>query len=307
MKYKDYYEILGVKKGASQDEIKKAYRKLAKKYHPDANPNNREAEEKFKAINEAYEVLGDEDKRKKYDRFGEAGDFYNGMDFDPSQFGFGDNVRYQYHTTGWNNDFSDFFNMFFGGRSGMGDIFGRATRGFSSKGEDVEMEFEITVKEGFQGADKKISLVVNGTTKNISFKVPAGIMPGEKIKLARQGKPGINGGSNGDLYLKVKFKLNDGFMMEGTDIITTVDLTPWEAALGSEILVETLTGKIMVKTPAGIQTDGKIKVPGQGYRDKRGSRGDLYIKVRIVNPKTLTAEERALYEKLREISTFHPR
>ena len=318
MKYKDYYEILGIKKDAPQSEIKKAYRKLAKKYHPDANPGNQEAEEKFKAANEAYEVLGDEEKRKKYDRFGQSGDFYNGMDFDPSEFGYGHNVRYEYHTGGPNKGFSDFFNMFFGrGTSTMENMFshsGRPNEGFggfgrhfSSKGEDVEAGIAITLQEGYHGVEKNISLQVNGRPKRIAFKVPAGILPDEKIKFAGQGRPGANGGPKGDLYLKVNFKQDSSLTLDGVDIIAVVDLTPWEAALGDEVVVDTFEGKIKVKIPAGIQTDGKIKVAKRGYKDKKGRQGNLYIKIRIVNPKSLTPEERKLYEELKQASSFNPR
>ncbi len=313
MQYKDYYEILGVNKEASQADIKKKYRKLAKKYHPDANPGNEKAEEKFKLLNEAYEVIGDKDKRKKYDQFGSDGQFYNGMNFDPSQYGYGNNVRYEYRTTGGNNDFSDFFNMFFaGGASGFNDVFGGAHQQNSrfsrpTKGENIEAEIEITIEQAYSGIEKRVSLIINGSKKSLSFKVPAGIMPGEKIKFAKQGKPSLNGGDKGDLYLRVKFKQNNEFVLDGLNIIQTLHLTPWEAGLGTEVMVKTLDGKIMIKTPAGVQSDGKIKITGKGYKDKKGSRGDLYIRVRIVNPEILTEDEKALYEQLKEVSKFNPR
>lgn len=315
MKYKDYYKILGVDKNATQEEIKKAYRKLAKKYHPDAHPNDKEAEEKFKEVNEAYEVLGDEEKRKRYDQLGEGFNFQNGFDFDPSQFGFGKNIRYEYRTAS-DNDFSDFFNLFFGRNSfdiddlfeGMGRT-GRNTRyshRFTTKGEDMEYDFEITPEEGFKGAEKRLKLMVNGREKTITFKIPPGITEGAKIKLAGQGHPGMNGGPNGDLYLKVKFKKGGRFEVNGLDLISTVDLSPWEAALGTEILFNTLDGRIVVKVPPGIQTDNRIRVANKGYRDRSGKRGDLYIKVRIVNPRVLTREERELYERLKQVSGFKP-
>ncbi len=312
MQYKDYYEVLGVNKEASQSEIKKKYRKLAKQYHPDANPGDKNAEEKFKSINEAYEVLGDKDKRKKYNQFGSEGQFYNGMNFDPSQYGYDNNVKYKYHTTGGNNDFSDFFNMFFGGASGFNDIFGGTRRQNSrfarpTKGENIEAEIEITLEQAYSGVEKKVSLIINGAKKSLSFKVPAGIMPGEKIRFAMQGKQSVNGGEKGDLVLKVKLKPNTAYVLEGLNITQTLDLTPWEAALGTEVVVKTLDGKIKVKTPTGIQSDGKIKITGKGYIDKKGNRGDLFIRVRIVNPEKLTEDEKALYKQLEQMSQFNPR
>jgi len=316
MEYKDYYKILGIDKNATQDEIKKAYRKLAKKYHPDARPGDKKAEEKFKEVNEAYEVLGDPEKRKKYDQFGQGYNFAHGSSFDPSQFGFGKNVRYEYRT-GRNSDFSDFFNMFFGGDSfefNIGNIFGRggsASSGFNTggftgnypmKGEDIEAEIEITPEEGFSGTNKTISLKKGKEDKTISFKIPQGIKEGEKIKLASQGKPGVNGGTNGDLYLKVKFK-KSSFELDGMNLIAPLDLMPWQAALGDEVPADTLEGRILVKIPAGIQTDSKIRVANKGYRDRKGNRGDLYFRIRIMNPAILSDKERELYRQLKIISS----
>ena len=315
MKYKDYYQILGVDKNTSQDDIKKAYRKLAKKYHPDTNPNNKQAEEKFKDINEAYEVLGDEEKRKKYDTMGEEFHFQNGYDFDPSEFGFGKNVRYQY-SNGGNTDFSDFFNLLFGGGGfGTNSMFGNARAGgrreytFRMDGEDLEYEIEITPEEGFSGAERRIMLRgVDGKEKSIAFKIPPGIKEGEKIRLAGQGSPGSSGGRNGDLYLTVKIKSSSRFRIEGSNLKINLYLAPWEAALGTEVTIETVDGsKIMVKVPQGIQTDSKIRIARKGYTDRNGARGDMLAVVKIVNPKHLSHGERQLYEKLKEISAFHPR
>lgn len=315
MKYRDYYEILGVDKKASQDEIKKAYRKLAKKYHPDMHPGDKSAEEKFKEVNEAYEVLGDTEKRKKYDQFGTEGQFYNGADFDPSKYGFGNNVRYEY-SQGGSSGFSDFFNMFFGDSDPFGafDLFGgrgRRTGGAryaanrQMRGEDSEAILEITPSEGFNGAERTITLKTPTGSKTISLKIPAGIKPGEKIKLSGQGGRGINGGPNGDLYLKVEFRRDTGFDIDGLNLEANMDLYPWEAALGSEVTFYTLDGKISVKVPAGIQTGNRIRVAGKGYRDKYGSRGDLYLKVRIVNPGSLNSAQIDLYKKLKSISQNH--
>ena len=309
MKFRDYYEILGVDKKAGQDEIKKAYRKLAKKYHPDAHPGDKGLEEKFKEANEAYQVLGDAEKRKKYDQFGQSQQFSNGSDFDPSQYGFGNNDRYQHTAAG--SDFSDFFNMFFGGSSfNSEDLFGRGrartgrtVHNSQMKGEDSEAAINITVQEGFNGAEKRISLRTSSGDRTISFKVPSGIRSGEKIKLTGQGNPGLNGGKNGDLYLMVEIVPGSGIELDGANLQASMDMMPWEAALGAEMPFNTLDGRILVKVPPGIQTGNRIRVAGKGYRDKSGARGDLYIKARIVNPGVLTDKQRELYEKLKQTAS----
>ncbi len=320
VEYKDYYKILGIDKNASQNDIKKAYRKLAKKYHPDTNPGDKKAEEKFKEINEAYEVLGDTEKRKKYDTFGQGFNFQHGYNFDPSQFGFGKNVKYEYHT-GTNNDFSDFFNMFFGSGGlnfDLGNVFdGMSSSGMGSRGmgrntgyttqypidgNDVEANINITLEDGFKGVEKRIKVNVGGNEKTISFRIPVGIKHGEKIKLSGQGNQGVNGGKNGDLYLNVNIQPDRNFEIDGINLVSTIDLYPWDAALGTETHFETIDGRILIKVPKGIQTDNKIRISGKGYKDRKGSRGDLFVKVRIVNPSPITDEEKELYEKLRKIN-----
>jgi curved DNA-binding protein len=304
MKYLDYYKVLGVEKDATQDTIKKSYRKLAKKYHPDANPGNKSAEEKFKEINEAYEVLGDAEKRKKYDQFGHSMNFQNGMDFDPSQFG-------HYEFRGGQNGFSDFFNMFFGdGGMGMEDIFGggsgtRSFRsGFSSghrslRGDDMEAEMQITPEEGLEGSEKTFSIRTASGTKTLSVRIPKGIPEGGRVKLAGQGHPGSGGGPDGDLYIIIRFK-EGRYRLEGNHLVQKLDITPWVAALGGEVKVQTPDGALAVKIPAGIQTDQKIRLPGKGYGRSTESRGDLLIQVKIMNPRHLTDEQIKLYEKLKK-------
>lgn len=307
MKYKDYYNILGVDKNATSDAIKKAYRKLAKKYHPDANPNDKKAEEKFKEVSEAYEVLGDAEKRKKYDTFGSEVNFQDGYDFDPSSYGFANNVRYEYRTN-VGGGYSDFFNSFFGEDGfDLGSIFGgvgtkHRRQSYAAKGSDVEAIIEILPEEGFVGIEKSVSIRGRNGEKSLSFKIPKGVKDGEKIRFKGQGRPGINGGSNGDLYLIVKFKKGSRFEIEGKDLLTTLDIMPWEAALGDEKPIETLDGRILIKIPPGIQTDNKIRVAGKGYTDRSGIRGDLYIKMRIVNPKIISPEVKKLYSKLRDVA-----
>lgn len=311
MKYRDYYEILGVNKASTQDDIKKAYRTLAKKHHPDANFSNKNTDEKFKEINEAYEVLGNTEKRKKYDELGNQANFQNGDDFDPGQTGF-QGYRYE-QESGPGNDFSDFFNMFFGGSSNnMNDLFrGRTTSGgkryrsFAQDGEDSEAEISITPEEGFHGYEMRVNLKVGESERKISFKIPPGIKPGEKIKLSGQGAPGRNGGKNGDLFIKIHFTEDEKYKLNGLDIEMSLDLMPWDAALGSETTVRIIDGTILLKTPPGIQTGGKIRVAGKGYKDRSGNRGDLYIKVRIVNPNVLTADIKDLYMKIKKLKSNH--
>ena len=308
MKYKDYYKILGVDKGASSDEIKKAYRKLAKKYHPDLNPNNTKAQEMFKDINEAYEVLGDEKKRKKYDTFGSGYNFTNGQNFDPSHFGFenfGNGHRYTYTTSG--EGFSDFFNMFFGGEDfGISDLFGGATgrnNYYQPKPPKYESEISITIEEGFNGVTKALSFRIGNENKSLSVNVPKGILPGKKIKIK-----GEKAGIDRDIYLKVNFVPDENLKLEGLDIHQKVNLLPWEAALGTQIVIDTLSGKkIKIKIPTNIESGRKIRIPKKGYRDMKGNQGDLYIETNIVNPPNLTEEQKQLYEKLREITPYNPR
>jgi curved DNA-binding protein len=308
MEYKDYYKILGVDKKASTEEIKKAYRKLAKKYHPDLHPNDVKAQEKFKEINEAYEVLSDENKRKQYDAFGSGYNFSHGQNFDPSQFGFGNfgkGYTYTYTTEGGEN-FSDFFNMIFGGKDfGLGDLFNGRKKGrnpFHKVKTDkpiYESEINITVEEGYNGVTKQITLKIGGEDKTLSVKVPKGILPGKKIKIK-----GEKAGIDGDIYLKVNFISNENLRLEGLDLYKKVDLFPWDAALGTHIVIDTLDGKkIKIKIPANMKPGKKIKIPKKGYRDMKGKRGDLYIETNIVNPPNLTKEQRRLYEQLRDISS----
>ena len=283
MERKDYYKILGVEKSASADEIKKAYRKLAKKYHPDANPNDKKAEEKFKEVSEAYEVLSNTDNRKKYDDMG---------NFDPNAFA-GWNKTY---SGGFDNDgFSDFFNMFFGANKGF--------NGFSSgqsmavNGQDTEGEAQISLTEAFLGCSRMIRV----GQKKINVKIPAGIADGEKIKVSGQGLPGYNGGKSGDLYLKIRITDDTHMSLTGTDTETTLNIYPWEAALGCKKELSTLDGTVKTNIPPMIRAGSRIRLAGKGYRDRRGRRGDMYIKINIVNPEKLSGEAEELYKKLRDI------
>lgn len=326
MEYKDYYAILGVNKQATQEEIRKAYRKLAKQYHPDTNKGDKKFEEKFKDVSEAYEVLGDAEKRKKYDTFGNQTNFAGGSNFDPSQYGFnGGSARYSAASAG---DRSDFFNMFFsgsginfddlfggaartGGRTSrmyegddLNDLFGGTRTGARSQrtldGRHIEAEIEITPEEGAAGTEKRISLQGETGTRTIDFKVPKGVKDGETIRLKGQGYAGANGGQTGDLRMTVRLVPSACFTPEGNNLVTSVDVYPWDAALGAKQAVDTLDERIMVSIPAGVQSGSKVRVAGKGYPVRTGKRGDLYIKVRIANPARLTREQKSLYEKLKD-------
>lgn len=296
MEYKDYYKILGVNKNSTEKEIKNAYRKLAKKYHPDLNPDDPQAQEKLKDINEAYEVLGDEEKRRRYDTFGQGTNFTNGQHFDPSDFGFdnfGRGFTYTYGNDKGFDGFSDFFNMFFGNRR---NFTGERPR------QRYESSIYVTLKEAYNGITKNVTLNVGHERRTISVNVPKGILPGKKIK--------INGdrvGLNGDIYLEVNIEHYGNFQLEGLDLVSDINLLPWEAYFGTKVLIETLSGRVKVNIPKKIQGGKKIRIPKKGYRDMKGKKGDLYLKINIVNPSTLTKDEEKLYKKLRDISRYNPR
>jgi curved DNA-binding protein len=319
MDFKDYYKVLGLEKGASAEEIKKTYRKLAKKYHPDTNKGNKASEEKFKEISEAYEVVGDEAKRAKYDELYEdmkSGRFkanYGG--FDPSAYqrssGAGGDGGYTYTWSSADGgaDFSDFFNMFFGGNAARGarnvngfeDIFGgRAARGNSAgyDGEDITAKVELGIKAAFKGGEQAVTLQTESGGKTVKFKVPAGIQSGEKLRLAGLGGGAYGNGRPGDLYLEIELKPEAGFSFNGTDLEKTIDIYPWQAALGDEVQIATLDEKLKVKIPAGIQTGGKLRVASRGYPAKNGKRGALSLVIRIVNPVRISGEIKKLYEQL---------
>lgn len=314
MKYRDYYEILGLSKDASEKEIKSAYRKLAKKYHPDLNPGDEKAQEKFKEINEAYQVLSDKDKKQKYDTFGSSYDFQNGANFDPSQYG------YTYTNTGGSGDFSDFFNMFFGGaggdasytsgfggNSGFGtgsasgfsfsDIFGGGKGRRKAQRQKYNLEITVSLNEAFSGVTKRMRLNIGGKNVEIDVKVPAGITSGKKIKMK-----GEKFGVEGDIYFKVDVLSSMSEKLDGINIVKEEEIYPWEAAFGVTKNIKTLHGKIKMKVPENYKGGTKMRIPGKGFKDLKGNIGDLYIIFNIVNPSELTEEQRKLYEELSKIS-----
>lgn len=308
MEYKDYYKILGVDKNSTQNEIKREYRKLAKKYHPDLNPDDEKSQEKFKEINEAYEVLGDAEKKKQYDQFGSGYNFNNGQHFDPSQHGFGGSS----YTGSSGGDFSDFFNMFFGGAGGsstrsagfdIGDLFGGGGRRASQRQTpSYESELNITIEEGYKGVTKDITLNIGGENKSLSINVPQGILPGKKLKVK-----GEKWGINGDILFKINIIDDKINTLDGLDITTKLDLLSWEAVLGEKVTVPTFEGKIKINIPKLISSGKKIRIPKKGYKDMKKNQGDLFIEINIISPQELTEEEIKLYEKLKDLSKNTPR
>ncbi len=310
MDFKDYYKILGVEPSADDKAIKTAYRKLARKYHPDVS-KERDAEEKFKEANEAYEALSNPEKRAEYDelrKYGQHGRPFQGP-------------------PGWENrssggfeggDFSDFFSSIFGARGGNGNPFGRGQqRSAGRRGQDVEMELAIFLEETLSGESKQISFQVpqynaNGqrtgfTTKTLNVKIPAGVTDGEKIRLKGQGASGIGGGANGDLFLTVRMAPHPLFDVEGHDLIITVPLAPWEAALGTKVAVPTLTGKINLTIRPDSQSGQRLRVKGMGLANKQGERGDLYAQLNVVMPSQSDDATRELWSKLAQKAAFNPR
>ncbi len=285
---KDYYETLGVNRSATAKEIKQAYRKLAKKHHPDANPNNPQAESRFKEINEAYEVLSDTDKRAKYDRFGPDFARMGGVGGAPP----GGNATYTY-TTEDSSDFSSIFESLFGG---MGGARGARTTG-RSRGEDIEQPVRITLREAYEGTTR---LVTKGDRK-IRVQIPAGATDGTKVRVAGEGDTGFGGGQAGDLYLIVEIEPDEQFKREGNDLTVEVKIDMFTAMLGGEVEVPTLGRPVKLKIPTGTQSGRKFRLAGKGMPSVRGDKkGDLYARMLITVPERLNDEQRKLVEKLRE-------
>ncbi|MBT4511644.1 MAG: J domain-containing protein [Chloroflexi bacterium] len=324
MDYKDYYKILGVDKKASEKDMKKAYRKLARQYHPDVNPGNPDAEAKFKEVNEAYEVLSDKEKRQKYDELGanwkqydqwqKAGGNTQGQPFGSGQSGFGSRQPGQsgspYRTVtademedlfGGNGGCSDFFSQFFGGASGGSS---RQYQQRPRKGQDLEHTVDITLEEAFDGAARRIQMGTNGTSRTIEAKIPPGVKDGSRIKMAGQGGIGAAGGPSGDLYLVTQIKSNSRFERNGDDLSTMLSVPLTTAVLGGEIDVLTINGtKVKLKIPAETQNGKKIRLQGKGMPKLRRNdeKGDLYADVRVVLPEKLSDSERKLFEKLADL------
>ncbi len=328
MKYQDYYEALGVQRTASQDDIKKAYRKLARKYHPDVN-KEKGAEEKFKTLSEAYEVLQDPDKRKRYDALG--ANWKSGQDFRPPP-GF-DNVRFNFSGGGDGNGFggfSDFFEAIFGG-AGAARGFGFSDAGEYSAGGNIfeglsgfqgggmgrgsathQAKISISLEDAFRGATKAITLAMDEissagkpvtTKKNYQVKIPAGTLDGTTIRLAAQG----TNNASGDILLHVQIAPHRRFRLEGANLVLTLPISPWEAALGAQVDVSLIDGQVKIKIPAGSQNGTRLRLKGKGFPQRNGQNGDCFVELQVAVPKVLSAIEKELLEKLAAQSKFDPR
>jgi curved DNA-binding protein len=306
--FRDYYEVLGVSRDASEDEIRSAYRRLARAYHPDVNKEPG-AEDRFKEISEAYEVLRDPEKRERYDRLGanwKAGQDVSGA---PGFDGFDgyEDVRVDFGGADFGGtDFSDFFEAMFGGRARTrraGRASGFAAGGFSGRGTDQEAVLELTLEEAAAGGRRQVSLADG---RDYEVNIPRGVRDGQRIRLAGEGGRGLGGGPSGDLFLRVRIKPDPRFRVKGDDLEVDLPVAPWEAALGATVEVPTLTGRARLKVPAHSSCGRRLRLHGEGMPSDGGA-GDLYAVVKIAVPKRLPREERELYERLAEVSKFDPR
>ena len=343
VKTRDYYEVLGVSRTASADEIKTAYRKLARKFHPDLNPGDKAAEERFKELQEAYDTLSDKENRELFDKYGEnwkavkqgggqpppgwegartaSGSPTGGFDFSGFDFG----------GMGGAAGFDIFEEMFSGGGSG------RAGRGRQrvrrERGEDVEAQLELSLEEAHRGGRRTLQMqaaetcpTCNGTgqvgdkpcqtcggsgqvlkPKTIEVNIPAGVRDGSTVRLAGQGGAGMNGTQPGDLYLRIRLRPHPVFAVRGDDLEIELPIAPWEAVLGTKVEVPTIDGKVDLTIPAGAQNGQRLRLRGQGLNKRGGGRGNEYVRLKIAMPKEISDEERRLYEELRKVSRFDPR
>lgn len=318
MEFKDYYSVLGVDKKASSEEIKKAFRKLAVKYHPDRNPGNKAAEEKFKEISEAYEVLGDTEKRNKYDQFirygrpvGQGatgrtaspwGNTYQTRTSTDMDFDFG---RYN----SFDEFIADLLGRPFGNTrtqsTGFADFggFNTGSRSSQTKGGDIEKTITLTYYQAYHGVQTKLDL----GSETVTVKIPAGAKNGTKVRLKGKGQINPINNLRGDLYLKVDLKPHDFFSFEDDKLVCEIPITPAEAVLGAEINVPTPTGEVLVKIPPGIRHGQSLRLKGKGWSSPKGDNGDLLVKIAIATPKNISAQEREYYEKIKSISQDNPR
>jgi len=299
MNGKDYYKILGVGRTASAKEIKQAYRRLARKYHPDVNPGDKSAEAKFKDISEAYEVLSDKEKRAQYDQFGHLGDAWRRVAHGPGEPPGGATWQTVDFGGGQQPGFGDIFEMFFG--AGPGRAGARAAA--AAKGEDLRQEVDITLEEAASGTQRTVVIATpEGRPKRLDVKIPAGVRDGAKIRVAGEGASGMSGGRAGDLYVVPHIRPHRLYKREGDDLHLELPVTFPEAALGAEIEVPTLWGQVTMTVPPGSSSGRTLRLAGLGMPRLRASgRGDLFVKLRVVVPKNLTEEERKLIERLKEL------
>lgn len=306
--YKDYYQLLGVERSASTEEIAKAYKKLARKYHPDLNPGNAEAEEKFKEINEAHEVLKDPEKRKMYDQLGH--NWQHGQQFQGAP-GF-ENMHFNFNGQSFSGEgFSDFFEMLFGQAAGGGrrggfgpDPFGNFS-GRQRRGRDAEAEISLSLEDALHGGRRTITLAGPQGERTLEVNIPAGIREGGKLRLAGQGDP-MPGGSAGDLFLRIKYLPHAQFKVEGDNLDYDLPVTPWEAVLGASVRVPTLDGEVELNIPAGTSSGRRFRLRGKGMGGA-SARGDQLVRVMIKSPDQLTDKEKELWQSLADASTFRAR
>jgi curved DNA-binding protein len=328
MDFKDYYQTLGVSKTASDKELKQAFRKLARKYHPDVNPGDKTAEAKFKEINEAYEVLGDPEKRRKYDELGanwrlyeqaqqQGGAWPGGSPFEGGGAwtinmggggpggGYRTMTEEEMHEIFGNEDpFSDFFKTFFGGGGGSAKETGRGrARARSQKGRDIEHEVELTLEEAFHGATRRISIKQGGHARSVDVRIPPGVKDGSRVRAAGEGEAGANGGPSGDLYLRIRLRPHPVFERDGNDLRAKVAVPVTTAVLGGEANVPTITGSVRLKIPETTQNGQVFRLKGHGMPvlGKAGERGDLYASVEIQLPRAVNREQRQHWETLQKL------
>ncbi|AHI98740.1 J domain-containing protein [Vibrio parahaemolyticus] len=311
MEFKDYYKVLGVKRDATLDDIKRAYRRMARKYHPDVS-DEPDAEERFKAINEAHEVLKDPEKRAAYDQLG--ANWKAGQDFQPPP---GWEQGFEFNGGGFTNadadNFSDFFESLFG-QSGFSRGFGGRRRGFHAQGNDIHAKITIDLQDAFNGASRNVTLKhpevgVDGRSyfkeRSLNVKIPKGVREGQSIRLAGQGEPGVGDGKAGDLYLEVQFKPHPYYRVDGKDIYVDLPVAPWEAALGATVNAPTPIGSVNLKIPPGSDTGKKLRLKGRGIPAK--TPGDLYVMVKVVLPKADSEKTKQAYEAFQKACYFDPR
>ena len=321
VQYKDYYESLGVPRNASDADIKKAFRKLAREFHPDVAKDKKKAEEKFKEINEAYEVLSDPAKRKKYDELG--ANWKQGAEFrpPPGWEGFGGGgargfrggagaEEYEFHFGG--TGFSDFFEQLFGsrmrgGRGGFGRQAQFEEEDFAARGRDIEGDIMVTLEEAMRGSVRSVSVRHNSRAETYQVKIPAGVTEGQRLRVAGRGEAGSGGGAAGDLFLRVRMAKHPDFAVEDHNLICDAELAPWEAVLGASISVPTLDGRVNIKIPPGTQNGQKLRVRGRGLPSRDGGRGDIIVFTKISVPAKISDEEKKAWEQLARESKFNPR
>jgi curved DNA-binding protein len=318
MEFKDYYKTLGVPRDASEEDLKKAFRKLARQYHPDTATDKKRAEEKFKEINEAYEVLGDKDKRKRYDELGP--DWEHGPQFRPPPGGAGGGFRRAAGARGGSAEydfggttgFSDFFEHFFGsqGRTGMGGAGGfpggvewGGEEAGPAQGNDLQSDLLVTLEEASNGAERLLSFRRNGAgksaTETLKVRIPAGVSDGQRIRVAGKGEPAPRGGEPGDLYLNVRLQKHPDFRVEGADLYYDLELAPWEAALGAQKTVPTLKKSVSVKIAPGASPGRQLRLKGLGLPKPGGEKGDLYAVLAVKVPAAETAAQKKLWEQIK--------